>query len=429
MQRREFFRQVGGGTAAAMAWAGTRAAADVREGTATLLQSPFAPQVHQRGDLNVRVGATRVVMRGPMFPGLARFGDGSIMLYAQAEKEGGPLTAIRSRDSGETWRSCDVAIDGMGLNTLQLKDGPVLSTHYDTKPIDGEPGWRATKRWESQDNWNTVQGPIEDGRLYLPPDAFDPAMKQWFHGNTVEMPNGDLLAAMQGTYDPNRFRTFISKSIDRGKTWRFLSHVAALENLDDPEGAARTGWTLWGPCEPNLVHLGGGSLVCVMRLVNDDAHPLMAEPAETYHDLSYTLAGSGIYPGTRFPADAYYTPGPPSAPTVIAFSADAGATWTPARPTSPARGCFPRMASSAGLLALTYGGLAYPRWGNCITFSTDGGRIWTDEVNLGPFFTTGYTDILALGPRTFLVVFDCTPPQPWANHAAHWVGAVNVEVG
>ena len=55
-------------------------------------------------------------------------------------------------------------------------------------------------------------------------------------------------------------------------------------------------------------------------------------------------------------------------------------------------------------------------------------RKWTDEINFAPFLTTGYTDILPIGPRKFLCVFDCTPPQPWKAHAAHWVGVLDVEV-
>ena len=91
------------------------------------------------------------------------------------------------------------------------------------------------------------------------------------------------------------------------------------------------------------------------------------------------------------------------------------------------RGCFPRMAFDGKILALTYGGLAYPRWDNCISFSTDGGVSWTEEINFA-FFTTGYTDILALAPGKFLAVFDCTRPSLWTDHAAHWVGAVDIKI-
>lgn len=431
MQRRTFFRGLGGGLLAALTGPGIATGQSVDNSSsrapATEPVSAFPGRTEQRGPLRVALGPIRVIMRGPMFPVLARLGGNTIVLSAQAVEEGGPLAAIRSEDLGNTWRTMDTVLDGMGLNTIQLRSSKTLSHHYDTKAIPGKPGWRSTKRWESLDNWKTVQGPLEDGVLRLPAGEFNQDRPQWFHGNTLEMPNGELVAAMQDFYSPSRFRSFVAKSADQGKTWDFLAHVASLDNLQDPDGATKTGWTLWGPCEPNIVHLGEGRIVCVMRLVNDDANPPLAEPADAYSDLSYTVPGDGIHPGT-LPADAYYRIGVPSAPLVIAFSSDYGATWTAPEPMAQGRGCFPRMALSEGIIALTYGGLAYPRWGNCITFSTDGGTSWTPEINFAPFLTTGYTDVLPIGPSKFLCVFDCTPPQPWKNHAAHWVGALDITV-
>jgi len=389
--------------------------------------SPFASRRAHHGGLDIRVDSPRVLMRGPMFPNLARFRDGSLILFAQAVEEGGPLAAIRSEDNGVTWRGHPAGVDGLGLNTFQPSHGPAVSIHYDTRPVEGSPGLRTTRRWESDDGWHSLRGPLEDGTLALPPDQFKTEEKHWFHGNTLELPDGRLLAALQGTHQPWVFRTFLAESSDRGKTWRFVSHIASLDTLYDPEGATKKGWSLWGPCEPNIARLGDGKLICVARLVNDDNNPLMAAPKEAYHDLSYAIPGTGIHPGT-LPADAYYEPGPPSAPLVISFSDDSGTTWSRPRPMQQARGCFPRMAFDGKVLALTYGGLAYPRWGNSVSFSTDGGTSWTEEINFAPFFTTGYTDIVALGPGKFLAVFDCTPPQPWNNHAAHWVGAVDIEV-
>lgn len=389
--------------------------------------SPFAAHRARLNGLDIRIGRPRVLMRGPMFPNLACFRDASILVFAQAVEEGGPLTAIRSENRGHTWRTHPAGVDGLGLNTFQPGAGPAVSIHYDTKPMPGEEGLRTTRRWESDDGWHTLRGPLEDGTLRLPPDQFKQEEKHWFHGNTIELPDGRLLAAMQGTHEPWVFRTFLSESSDNGKAWRFVSHIASLDTLDDPEGATRKGWSLWGPCEPNIAHLGDGKLVCVARLVNDDSKPLMAAPQKTYHDLSYAIPGTGIHPGT-LPAEDYYEPGPPSAPLVISFSHDGGATWSRPAPMKQARGCFPRMAFDGEVLALTYGGLAYPRWGNCITFSTDDGASWTEEINFAPFFTTGYTDIVALAPGKFLAVFDATPPQPWTNHAAHWVGAVDIDV-
>ena len=427
MDRRRFLGLTAGGLAAGPWVRGQEGDAPAGEPARDAFPSPYAARRERRGGLEIRVGSPRVVMRGPMFPNLARFGDGSIILFAQAVEEGGPLTAIRSEDSGWSWRPHTAGVDGMGLNTFHPSSGCAVSVHYETKPIPGSAGLRSTRRWESDDAWHTLHGPLEDGTLWLPEDQFKAEEKQWFHGNIIELPDGRLLAAMQGTHEPWVFRTFLTESLDRGKTWRFVSHIASLDKLDDPEGATKRGWTLWGPCEPNVAHAGGGQLVCVARLVNDDHNPLMAAPKERYHDLSYAIPGTGIHPGT-LPADAYYEPGPPSAPLIISFSSDTGKTWTPAKPMDQARGCFPRMALGDGVLALTYGGLAYPRWGNCVTFSTDAGKTWSDEVLFAPFFTTGYTDIIATGAKEFVAVFDCTPPQPWKDHAAHWVGAVDIEI-
>ncbi|MFA6243569.1 MAG: sialidase family protein [Candidatus Hydrogenedentales bacterium] len=427
MDRRTFLAGMGGSALTARLGQTAFSAASPAD-SSTGVASAYPERVFEREGVRVTLGEIRVVMRGPMFPTLARLGGDTVMLHAHAVEEGGPLAAIRSEDLGATWKKADAAITGMALNTFRLASGKCVSIHYETQPIEGKPGWRATKRWESTDNWKTVQGPLADGLLYVPPDTHKADRPKWFHGNTVEFPNGDLLAAMQDFRTPSEFSTFVSISKDKGLTWEFLADVGSLQNLDDSEGLTKTGWTLWGPCEPNIVHLGEGRLVCIMRLVNDDSNPLMAKPSDTYRDLSYTVSGDGIHPGDALSPHAYYTPGPPSAPLAIAYSRDFGKTWTRPTPMGQARGCFPRMAQSEGVLALTYGGLAYPRWGNCIAFSADAGKTWTGEINFAPFLTTGYTDILAVGPKKFLCVFDCTPPQPWKDHAAHWVGALDVTV-
>jgi hypothetical protein len=67
---------------------------------------------------------------------------------------------------------------------------------------------------------------------------------------------------------------------------------------------------------------------------------------------------------------------------------------------------MPQLAYDGEILALSAGALHYPRWGNGITFSLDGGQTWTDLINFAPLFTTG----------------------PWKDHTAHWVGVVNITV-
>lgn len=377
-------------------------------------------------------------MRGPMFPSVIHFDDNSVIISAAAAKEGGETTSIRSEDNGATWKRFQSPLtEGRMANghqqgacsKLQLSNGRSLALCYNTQPLDGEPGYYATTRWESDDRGKTASAPLADGRLYLPADQFDPKAVQWFHGNVIELPDGTLIAAMQGRESPKGpFRVFCSKSDDAGVNWKFLSMIGSLSNIQDPEGRTDRGWQKHGPCEPTVVSVGEGRLACMMRLVDDDATAPKSEPMETYRDLSYTVSGDEIHPGTAFPADTYFTPGPTSVPLVISFSDDNGATWSAPVPMKQARGCFPQTATSGGLLALTYGALGYPRWGNCISFSRDGGKTWTDEINFAPFFTTGYTGIVTTGPGKFLCVFDAAPPQPWTRHAAHWIGVVDVTV-
>jgi len=231
--------------------------------------------------------------------------------------------------------------------------------------------------------------------------------------------------------------TTASKSTDGGVNWAFVARVLDRGNIADPDGLlTRENWPLYWAVEPSLIDLGNDKLVAVARSANDEKAGLplsqIGQAQDEYSDLFSTVTGAGIHSSLMtLPASKYYQPGPMNAPLVIAYSDDGGATWRDQQPMQQARGCFPRLAvSSDGILALTYGGLSgVPRWGNCITFSTDGGQTWTDEINLGPFLTTGYTNVYSTGPGKFIVFFDCTPPQPWTNKPAWWIGAVDVTVG
>ncbi len=385
-----------------------------------------------RGPLRVSLGDARVVMRGPMFPRAAGFSDRTVIINADKAEEGGVSTSVISEDHGQHWRPFSKGLtEGAGANATELDDGSAVALAWDTKPRDGEPGAWATTRWISRDHGRTAEGPLTDGTLSLPPDQFSDKQPQWFHGNIIRLASGDLIAAMQGREDdPHKsFRSFVSRSADGGKTWQFLSLVAAVDTIDDPHGLTRTGWRQHGPCEPAILELDDGRLLCVMRLINDDARPLLDDAAASFHDLTSTISGDGIYPTVlKLPADRYVGPAAAATPLIASFSSDAGRTWSRARPISPARGCFPRLQRLGNVIALSYGALSYPRWGNAITFSHDGGATWTEEIIVAPTLTTGYTDLVKLGEDRLLYVFDATPPQPWANHPAHWIGVTDIQV-
>jgi len=377
----------------------------------------------------VTLGPVRQILRGCRTPLAFRFRDGSIVVASSQR--------IRSTDGGRTWRP--IPFPQVHLNTLELSDGRTRMLEYDPKPIPGEPGVYRVTQWESRDRGTTVAGPFSEGRLRLPPERFPPGGVRWFHGNTIETEDGELLSVMQDrSGEGGRFegwRTFLVKSVDGGVNWDYVSDVASSETIEDPDNLLQTsGWELYYAAEPFLLDLGEGRLLCVMRTVNDEAGGMSLDrigpPLEEYHDLFHAVSGKGIRPSLMdLPEDRYFEPGPPSSPLVASRSVDGGATWSPARPMPGPRGCFPRLAESDGVLALTYGGLSgVPRWGNAISFSLDEGETWTEEVVFGPFLTTGYTGVLATGPGRFLCLFDCTPPQPWTNEAAWWIGAVDVTV-
>lgn len=397
--------------------------------------SAFRSLTETRGEWTVRVSGPRVVLRGSMFPNMMRFRDGSILINAASDEEHSPRIMIRSQDDGQTWKPLAGQYNFSAPGLFSVSNETTASLKVEVTPLADEPGWYAAQRWEMRDHGQSFTGPTEGVRLFLPPEEFAPRALQYFHGNIVELSDGSLLTVMQGVVGTEQriypWRVFTARSTDGGMTWKYVSTVADLESIDDPGGVIECGYRLHGPCEPNIQHLGDDRLICVMRLVNDDWEPPLAPPAESYHDLSYTIPTDGFCAHSRsepLPENQYYTLGPPSVPLIVSYSSDAGQTWTPAKPMRQARGCYPRMAQSRELLALVYGGLTFPRWGNCITFSTDGGHTWADEVNFAPFLTTGYADIVPAGPGQFLCAFDCTPPQPWKDHKAHWVGVVDISI-
>jgi hypothetical protein len=386
----------------------------------------------KRGELTIRVGSIRTIMRAARSPLPVRFDNGTILLNG-GSKLGSQM--IRSEDDGFSWRPQQTQV--AHLNTVELDDGRLLVIDFAPKPVDGKPGEYTTKRWTSKDQGRTLEESPSPAVLKLPPKLFDPKRVYWFHGNLVELADTSVATVMQGEEivdGKQQWRTFFVRSTDGGETWNYVAMIADNRGIAPIRARLeKSGFVAYGSVEPTLADLGNGQLICITRTANDESkipETQYSPPSDTYHDLSNTIPGDGIHKSmTTLPADKYYTLGPPNAPLIVMRSGDNGRTWSAPAVMAQARGCFPRTAASSdGILALTYGGLGTPRWGNCVAFSLDKGRTWTDEINFGPFLTTGYTGVFAIGPGKFIAFFDCTPPQPWTNDAAWWIGAVDIEV-
>jgi len=401
--------------------------------------SPFDSRTYERGEMKITVGPARMIMRGPMFPWPMMFDDGSIIVIASPVEEGKGAAYVRSTDRGETWRPFVPPAAGYCIPNVQFPDGSAaMHGSGGATPIPDRPNYYKVARYETKDRGLTST--LTHGTLYVPPDVCSPKLHHQFHGNVIHTKRGELLSVMQGMEEEpapnvpkgykNPFKCFLVKSTDKGHTWTYVSHVASLRDVSGPTAdAMNAGWHTWGACESALIEVAEGKLVCAMRTLDDNHKPLIGEASDTYRDLFHTVRGNDIYPGSlRLPADKFFTLSPPTTPLLICYSDDNGETWTKPVAMREALGNMPQMAFDGKILALSSGALNYPRWGNGITFSLDGGKTWTELINYAPFFTSGYGGLLSIEPGRFLAIFDYAAPQPWKEHTAHWVGALDIKV-
>ena len=124
----------------------------------------------------------------------------------------------------------------------------------------------------------------------------------------------------------------------------------------------------------------------------------------------------------------YVSTGERTRPIYLATSTDGGKTWGKLRPVPGARGACPRLlVLDSGVVALSYGRLFRPSQGNAVVFSADGGETWTAATNIFSGLSSGYTDMVAIGPNELLYVFDSV--TAWGpKYVPGWIGAVDIEV-
>jgi hypothetical protein len=378
--------------------------------------------------LETAVGKTRIVMRGSNRPELFRFADGSILVEAFGPD--GHRPAILSTDAGERWQPYEPPAPlGSDGEMLQLDDGTVLSLAYHALPLPDRPGWFELPVRESDDNWKTVRGPVDApthvaGAAPGYDDGGNLTGRLYLHGNTVEIPNGNLLATAYGYFAGDlrpgetagrigNLRSFVIRSTDRGKSWSYLSTIASVGMVEDPKWKQHLHE---GFGEPTMVRCPDGSLLCVMRV---GTYVGTGPASDTYHDLSNTIIKDGKYLG----------PGAAStSPLYQSVSLDEGKTWSQPTPMEKACGACPRLLLLRnGVLALGYGRVRRPSQDNYIIFSADCGRTWTHETAIFEGISSGYCGMVETDPGRILYVFDSV--TAWGpTFAPDWVGAVDIAV-
>jgi len=304
-------------------------------------------------ELDVYVGETLTIVDDAKYVSMFKFVDSSIVVGGK-----------RSYDAGKMWLSSP----SFHIGACQFPDGEVIQLGFHSKNTDRQgyfeiPLIRSTDNGQSTqtetaimhipeatggtgDNGKPVEGPLADHAIVALRDGSILAgMYGWFSTDQV------LVPTMPEEWQCFKYRTFVVRSQDRGRTWEYLSTVAY-----DPSVG------LESFCEPDLLILPDGDILCFMR-----------------------TGGSG----------GKYTP------LYLNRSKDDGRTWSKPFPIAD-RGVWPNTCRMEnGVIVCTYG-----RPGNWLTFSLDEGNTWMGHFCFHEGPTTSYNSVEEVEKDTLLVVYD-----------------------
>ena len=350
--------------------------------------------------LKVRLGTPKVVSEGIghlWFPRITRFDTGEVLVKHSIAPDSGNLMLTGaglhvSFDDGETWNfhynvseaaevvlpQTGTAIAGIVFHLYAGADGSLRNlrghrVRYENggRTFVFEP-WTVTFNGLPRDvKHEPIKG--QHGVLGRPVTVV--------HGDVIDI-DGGLLATLYMRYAGDARYTLVAlTSTDGGYTWDYRSTIAEPDNKDD---------ALDGPCEPSMVRLVDGDLMCIMR------------------------AGGGI--GQRL---------------WRSYSSDEGHTWSPAE-RLVAESVDPTVRRLANdVLVLSTGRPGVKLW-----FSTDvRGQDW-ESIDVvehhnatlsqpehsivpsqsadpwerhGTDQTSGYTSMVEISPNRFLLTYDRTP--------------------
>jgi hypothetical protein len=364
-----------------------------------LLCPKFIPAVEAVDPLNapplkLELGHEETIVAGAGWPYLFQTAQGNTVVFGHVKwlpNQPDPIVfTARSFDDRKTWTEWqpDAAQDRGPItegSAVQLADGRIIifdvyAYHEGNQIFKG-------KRWISKDGWKTVSGP-ELIHLSVPgiqtagvvDDRGAPVSRLYIRRSVVQLPGGDLIATAYGRFQEDnspveyrpemkQHRSYLLRSSDEGKTWTYVSTIAA-----PPAGQE-------GPGEPVLIQLKHGAhagrLICQMRLGREHAI------AQSQSD-------------------------------------DEGKTWTPLRTLTWKYSRFGRtrdligvdpdlIEMSDGTLAMSYGHkVDYMDNGNFLAFSLDQGETWCCETRISTSITVAYTGLREVSPGTLFVVYTKT---------------------
>jgi len=263
----------------------TRLSAQTTTATTTATNVPTILQTD--GKLRFDFGPERLVVPRGLQPSLLCTTSGTFIVQGQIPEKSLPserqnyFSAMEtriSRDDGKTWTVFPRPTNSNGINleggALQLHDGTILALDtYITPGTDPDAG--LGQLYTSTNDWRTLEGPVDvhfetPGANYnTKDDGGRPYRAERLHRRILELPDGDLLTTVYGTFKGDntptpymhsmmKERTLLMRSHDRGQHWKFISVVAAEPNVGTE-----------GFVEPVLLRLNHGPhigrLICLMR--------------------------------------------------------------------------------------------------------------------------------------------------------------------
>lgn len=292
---------------------------------------------------------------------------------------------LYSEDLGNSWIRTE-GENNPSLNYKQLKDGSYISLAFNNLVVghinikqDKIPCIIKIVKAECMDDILSGNINVDFALIDIPDLSVGYGDSGGYHCSVVDhgliqLEDGSLIATMYGQfksdivkvdyfdeYDFYQYRSWCIKSNDNGKTWEFLSTIADVQTHPIHTEAE-------GYCEPDLLHLGDGHILAVIRTM-----------------------GHEVY-----------------SPMYACHSYDSGKTWD--KPIEIHKdGVFPRVIQTEnGCIVCTSG-----KVGIFLLASEDGYK-WQDAFYIsdndgkwdkGP---SGYHCLLEVAPNEILVVFDNT---------------------
>ena len=285
------------------------------------------------------------------------------------------ITYRVSKDGGKTWTE---HMQGFGPVRsgveawVSLRGGGVLQVEGFQGPtaVESRPGWWDTILTRFSDDMMHYE--METIQVYMPqattrlsePSPLYMSGPHFGTGMIIQLPNGDLLSPMQGKFKGDTVgRVFLTRSVDRGRTWRYHGTMSYEPKDPNPELPGQ----YIGAAESSIALLPNGQLLCMMRT--------------QYSHLPNEYR-----------------------PLYVCWSDDLGKTWTKPVPTTPHL-----MNIHPNLLVLNNGVVAciYGRPGFHVVFSTDNGHTWKDRISFSQLpepNITGQVHGNKIGPNKLMAI-------------------------